>query len=200
MPSTCPLFLLITSLGSQGFIGEFREQFEALARVLKSPQKDVPQAGLSTHSGSGVIWDSGCGPGPSRPVELTVINTRTFLSWSLRVWHESLTCPRRLRFSSTSSSALVIFSGSPSRYSMRHVVHLAYEPQRCRISTPASSSIAKTNLLFSGTSKVPTPSTSSLGIYPSFGDGTCVSVVARSLRFQREYGGPSSMISPGKQI
>jgi hypothetical protein len=46
--------------------------------------------------------------------------------------------------------------------------------------------MAKTNLLFSGTSKVPTPSTSSLGIYPSFGDGTCVSVVARSLMFQRE--------------
>src|SRR5215212_8240345 len=46
--------------------------------------------------------------------------------------------------------------------------------------------MAKTNLLFSGTSKVPTPSTSSLGIYPSFRDGTCVSVVARSLMFQRE--------------
>src|SRR5215204_5711063 len=88
-------------------------------------EKGVPQAGLSTHSGSGVIWVSGCGPGPSRPVEVTVINTRTFLSRSARVWHESLTCPRRFRLSSTSSSALVIFSGSPSRYSMRQVVHLA---------------------------------------------------------------------------
>jgi hypothetical protein len=60
-------------------------------------EKGVPQIGLSTHSGSGVIWDSGCGPGPSRPVELTVSNTRTLLSRSARVWHESLTCPRRFR-------------------------------------------------------------------------------------------------------
>src|SRR5829696_7551342 len=95
-----------------------------LARHVKA-EKGVPQAGLSTHSGSGVIWDSGCGPGPSRPVELTVNNTRTLLSRSARVWHESLTCPRRFRLSSTSSSALVIISGSPSRYSMRQVVHLA---------------------------------------------------------------------------
>src|SRR5215218_10210921 len=101
----------------------------ALRVPCSSPEgpgdKGVPQAGLSTHSGAGVIWVSGCGPGPSRPVEVTVIDTRTFLSRSARVWHESLTCPRRFRLSSTSSSALVIFSGSPSRYSMRQVVHLA---------------------------------------------------------------------------
>src|SRR5215207_1788996 len=124
-PVRTPVFLLTKTFLSQGFIGEFRGRFESLARVLSSPETSVPQAGLSTHSGSGVIWDSGCGPGPSRPVELTVITTRTFLSRSARVWHESLTCPRRFRLSSTSSSALVIFSGSPSRYSMRQVVHLA---------------------------------------------------------------------------
>jgi len=40
------------------------------------------QAGLSIHSGSGVMLGSGFLPGPSRPVEVTVIRCLTLTSWS----------------------------------------------------------------------------------------------------------------------
>src|SRR4249919_3170332 len=48
--------------------------------------------------------------------------------------------------------------------STRHVVHRAFPPHACRMSTLASCSIASTMRLSAGTSNVPYPSTVSLGI------------------------------------
>ena len=50
------------------------------------------------------------------------------------------------------NSAPVIVSGAPSRNSTRQMVHLAKLQQACMMSTPASSSMARTRRLFSSTS------------------------------------------------
>ena len=54
--------------------------------------------------------------------------------------------------------------GSPLTNSTRHVVQRAFPPHACRMSTPASCSIALTRRLPSSTSTVANPSTVSLGM------------------------------------
>ena len=52
--------------------------------------------------------------------------------------------------------------GSPATNSTRHVVHRAFPPHACMMSTFASCSIASTSRLSAGTSNVPYPSTVNL--------------------------------------
>src|SRR5215510_9545964 len=59
---------------------------------------------------------------------------------------------------------MVIRGGSPIRNSMRHVVHRALPPHACRMSTPASCSIASTRRLPDSTSTEGKPSTDSVGM------------------------------------
>src|SRR4028119_1479753 len=59
---------------------------------------------------------SGFLPGPSRPVEVTVIRGLTLMSWSQTAWHERRTWPRRSRLWGTWGGA----AGSPAGPRLGH--------------------------------------------------------------------------------
>jgi hypothetical protein len=123
----------------------------------------TPGPSSYTHTGGGVILAAGAGPGSGLPLPSRRLTARTAISWSQRIWQDSLT-PLSPRASRRSFSASVFPDGSPSRNSTRHVVHRALPPHACKMSTFASCSIARTNRLSAGTSNTPNPSTVSLGI------------------------------------
>ena len=106
---------------------------------------------------------AGVGPGSGRPVPSNRLIALTVMSWSQSIWQDNLT-PVRSRAARRSRSAAVIFDGSPSTNSTRHVVQRALPPHACMTSTPASSSIASTNRFAMGTSNVSYPSTVSCGM------------------------------------
>src|SRR5262245_23728960 len=72
-------------------------------------------------------------------------------------------------------------SGSPSRNSTRHVVHLACPPQACNWSILASCSKASTSRLPAGTSHSPAPSTDSFGMDISPGVSLNLAAHSRSV-------------------
>ena len=83
---------------------------------------------------------------------------RTVMSWSQAIWQERRTQYPREPFSSIFVfSAWVIREGSPLTNSMRQVVQRALPPQACRISTPASCSMALTRRLPDSTSRWENP-------------------------------------------
>jgi len=116
------------------------------------------------HSGGGVISSDGVPPASGRPLPSSRLIARTVISCSQSIWQDNRT-PLKPLASRVAFSAAVIRVVSPSTTSIRQVVQRALPPHACKMSTFASSSIARTKRRSFGTSTVPKPSTVNLAIH-----------------------------------
>jgi hypothetical protein len=113
------------------FLAEFIYSRDRTLAVFKQPR--LAAIALDRHYSSGRLPGSICSL-------VAVRSGLTFKSFATRIWQDNRRFSAVMPFlARIAASASPIGPASPSIISHMHVVHLAFPPQRCKMSTPLSS-------------------------------------------------------------